>query len=253
VKRVAAADLGIDAAQAQRTILLPDIDWVAIRGGDFVYQYGERHSLPTFHMARYPVTNVQYQTFINAGGYLDERWWTSLVRPGPQKSQWSQGNRPRTNIDWYEAVAFSRWLSAQLGYAVRLPTEEERERAARGRQGREYPWGAGYRTGYANIDEKATQSGKWSLEQTTAVGVYPHAGSVEGVLDLSGNVLEWCLNKYDRPDVIGADASGDSRVLRGGSWDYDPDRARGSQRRGGYPDFRDYFRGFRLVSSAPIA
>jgi formylglycine-generating enzyme required for sulfatase activity len=76
VKRVAAADLGIDATQAQRTILLPDIDWVEIPGGEFVYQEGERRSLRTFRMARYPVTNVQYQTFIDAGGYRDERWWT---------------------------------------------------------------------------------------------------------------------------------------------------------------------------------
>jgi hypothetical protein len=56
-------------------ILLPDIDWVEIPGGDFIYQEGERRSLPTFYMARYPVTNVQYQTFIDAGGYGDQRWW----------------------------------------------------------------------------------------------------------------------------------------------------------------------------------
>ena len=254
MKRVAAADLGIDAVQAQRMILLPDIDWVEIPGGDFIYQEGERRSLPTFYMARYPVTNVQYQTFIDAGGYRNERWWTDLVRPEPQESNWPQGNRPRSNVDWYEAVAFSRWLSAQLGYEVRLPTEDEWERAARGRDGHEYPWGVGYRRGYANIDEKSTNAGEWCLERTTAVGVYGHAASAEGVLDLSGNVWEWCLNKYAHPDQVAADTSGDSRVVRGGSWYVDPVYARGS-RRGGYsPDNRSSFvGGFRLVSSAPIA
>ncbi len=240
------------AAQAQRTILLPDIDWVEIPGGDFVYQDRGRRSLRTFHMARYPVTNVQYQTFIDAGGYRDERWWTDLVRPEPQESNWPQGNRPRTNVDWYEAVAFGRWLSAQLGYEVRLPTEEEWERAARGREGREYPWGAGYRTGYANVDEKNSDAGDWYLQQTAAVGIYPHAASVEGVLDLLGNVWEWCLDKEERSGQVEPDTSGDSRVLRGGSWFINPASARCSLRRGYAPDLRFYGRGFRLVSSAPI-
>jgi len=253
VKRVAAADLGIDAAQAQRMILLPDIDWVEIPGGDFIYQEGERRSLPTFYMARYPVTNVQYRTFIDAGGYRDERWWRDLVRPEPEESRWPQANRPRTNVDWYEAVAFSRWLSAQLGYEVRLPTEEEWERAARGSDGREYPWGADYQTGYANTDEKGDKAGDWSLEQTIAVGVYPRGESEEGVFDLSGNVWDWCLNKYDRPEQIEADTSGDWRVLRGGSWLNPPSYARGSQRFTFAPSDRYSDYGFRLVSSVLVA
>jgi formylglycine-generating enzyme required for sulfatase activity len=253
MKRVAATELGTDATQGQRTILLPDIDWVEIPGGYFVYQDGERRSLPTFYMARYPVTHVQYQTFIDAGGYRDERWWTDLVRPEPEESQWSHANRPRTDVDWYEAVAFSRWLSSQLGYEVRLPTEDEWERAARGRDGHEYPWGAGYRTGYANIDETGAKAGEWYLKQTTAVGVYGHAASSEGVLDLAGNVWEWCVNKYERPDQLAADTGGDRRVARGGSWYFNSDDARGSKRGRNSPDSRGSGRGFRLVSSAPIA
>ena len=235
-------------------MLLPDIDWVEIPGGVFLYQEGERPSLASFRMARYPVTNAQYQAFIDAGGYRDDRWWKELGRLNPEACQWPQANRPRTNVGWYEAVAFSRWLSAQLGYEVRLPNEQEWERAARGAEGREYPWGNEYASGRANIDEISTiqRVGEWYLEQTTAVGVYPHGASSEGVLDLSGSVWEWCLNKYDRPDQTRIDTSGDTRVLRGGSWRNHADLARGSLRMWYNPDYRSYTRGFRLVSSAPV-
>ena len=172
------------AHPARRTIVLPDIDWVEIPGGEFLYQQRERRTLGTFRIARYPITNVQYQTFVDAGGYRAECWWKDLQRPEPEPSRWPQGNRPRTNVDWYEAVAFTRWLSAQLRYAVRLPTEEEWERAARGRDGREYPWGAEYESGRANIDEAARwggeKVGEWSLGQTTAAGVYTSRGTFFG-------------------------------------------------------------------------
>ncbi|MCP5229301.1 SUMF1/EgtB/PvdO family nonheme iron enzyme [Accumulibacter sp.] len=232
---------------------MPALDWVEIPGGDFIYQEGKKRNLPTFHMARYPVTNVQYQTFIKAGGYRDESWWENLVRPETQVPRWPQGNRPRTNVNWYEAVAFSRWLSAQLGYEVRLPTEEEWERAARGRVGRQYPWGDRYESGSANIDEKAAYSGQCYLKQTIAVGVYPHGASAEGVLDLVGHVWEWCLNKYEQPERIVADGTEANRVLRGASWHSDSSLARGSTRDRCPPGGRSVNFGFRLVSSAPIA
>ncbi|NMQ07713.1 hypothetical protein E4Q08_21970 [Candidatus Accumulibacter phosphatis] len=221
---------------------VPEIDWVEIPGGEFLYQNGEKRSLPTFYMARYPVTNAQFQAFIDAGAYSDVSqgtvnkvggrrqgnaaqrgdWWRDLRRPEPQPSRWQQSNRPRTNVDLYEALAFTRWLTQQLGYEVRLPTEKEWERAARGRDGREYPWGNSYESGRANIDETAHYSGdkvgEWFLDQTTAVGVYPHGASPEGVLDLAGNVWEWCLNKYKDPGQIQAGASGEPGVVRGGSW-----------------------------------
>ncbi len=244
------------AHPAQRTIVLPDLDWVDIPGGEFRYQQRERRTLGTFRIARYPITNVQYQTFVDAGGYREERWWQDLRRPEPQPSRWPQGNRPRTNVDWYEAVAFARWLSAQLRYEVRLPTEEEWERAAGGPEGREYPWGAEYESGQANIDETARwgseKVGGWYLGQTAAVGVYPHGASEEGVLDLSGNVWEWCLNQYDYPETIRPDTSRQMRVLRGGSWDGPAASARASLRFAGPSDYRDDDVGFRLVSSAPI-
>ena len=236
---------------AQPTVVLPEVDWVEIPGGEYIYQEGISRSLPTFFMARYPVTNVQYQTFIDAGGYGDERWWQGIEHPQPEASRWPQPKRPCTSVNWYEAVAFSRWLSEQLGYEVRLPTEEEWERAARGRDGRAYPWGENYETGDANINETWDSPGGCKLEQTTAVGAYPQGASSEGVLDLAGNVCEWCLNKHDHPEQVDADTSGDARVLRGGSWYGDPDAVRSAERNWNDPGERVDNVGFRLVSSAP--
>jgi formylglycine-generating enzyme required for sulfatase activity len=234
---------------------LPDVDWVEIPGGSFVYQDGGTRELPTFWIARYPITNRQFQAFVDDGGYQDERWWRDLKQPKPSKSTWPQDNRPRTNVDWYEAVAFTRWLTARLGLAegaVRLPTEREWEKAARGPGGLVYPWGNEYRSGFANINETLQKEGPWALQQTTAVGTYPDGRPPYDVDDLSGNVWEWCLNKYEKPDVTSTDASGDPRVLRGGSWTNSANDARTVSRRRHRPHDRNYHRGFRVLSSVFI-
>jgi formylglycine-generating enzyme required for sulfatase activity len=238
------------------TLLIPDIAWVEIPGGPFIYQAGQRLELAAFRIAKYPVTNRQYQTFVDAGGYEDERWWRDLVRPEPQASRWPQPNRPKTDVDWYEAVAFCRWLSAMEGFEVRLPTEQEWEKAARGPRGGQYPWGDEYRSGFANIDEKSSKAGPWYLKQTVAVGLYPHGKSSVDVEDCSGNVWEWCLNRHDNPEVIVPDPSGSPRVLRGGSWVSGPGSARCADRGWLSPGLRasrDYGRlGFRVLSALPI-
>ena len=234
---------------------LPDVDWVEIPGGPFVYQDGETRELPDFWVARYPVTNAQYQAFIDDGGYKDRRWWQDLKRPKPEDSRWLQKNRPRTNVDWYECVAFARWLNARLGLSegsIRLPSELEWEKAARGEQGRMFPWGNEYRSGYANVNETRGEQGQWNLGQTTAVGVYPHGASPYAVEDLAGNVWEWCLNKSDDLEVIAPDRSSASRALRGLSWITAPDLARADLRRWSPPESRLDHWGFRLLSSVPI-
>jgi formylglycine-generating enzyme required for sulfatase activity len=106
----------------------------------------------------------------------------------------------------------------------------------------------------ANVDETKTiaKAGPWSLEQTTAVGVYPGGGTPEGIDDLAGNVWEWCLNKRDDLDAVAPDTSGAARALRGGSWYRYPDFARADFRYRVRPDLRSGNRGFRLLSSVPI-
>ncbi|WP_177418163.1 formylglycine-generating enzyme family protein [endosymbiont of Lamellibrachia barhami] len=224
------------------TILLPDIDWVEIPAGEFLYgDEREKRYLDSFQISRYPVTNAQYQTFILAGGYESDEWWEGLKKPGRLVSEWDQPNRPRTNVDWYEAVAFSRWLTVMLNQPVRLPTEEEWEKAARGSDGWVFPWGEKYINGYANVDESFEDGD--GLKETTSVGLYPQGASSYGVMDMAGNVWEWCLNKGDHPDQIEADISGDSRVLRGGSWLDGQSLARADSRSGLNPDARSRGRG----------
>jgi formylglycine-generating enzyme required for sulfatase activity len=110
------------------------------------------------------------------------------------------------------------------------------------------------RSGGLNVDETeyGTRKSGWHLEQTTAVGLYPHGRSPYGVEDLAGTVWEWCLNKYDDEEAVAPDTSGASRALRGGAWYLSPASARADYRRGSRPDLRFDAWGFRLLSSVPI-
>lgn len=224
---------------------LPDIDWVNIPSSAFIYQHAEHPALPKFYIARYPVTNMQFQAFIDAGGYRDDQWWQGLHRriKAPDTPEWSEPNAPRETVSWLEAVAFCRWLSVQLGYAVSLPTEQQWERVARGTEGLEYPWGDELQQDFVN--------GYGEIGRTSAVGLYPQAASPDGVLDMAGNVWEWCLNEYSEPE--NCQLSGDdSRVLRGGSWSNLPEFVRASGRGGDLPVGRSSDVGFRVACLSPI-
>ncbi|MCP4468089.1 MAG: SUMF1/EgtB/PvdO family nonheme iron enzyme [Halieaceae bacterium] len=233
---------------------LPDIDWVEIRGGEFLYGKDKQtRNIETFFIARYPVTNAQYLAFIDDGGYKNKRWWQGLSKrvTEPVSPNWNQSNRPREKINWYEAIAYCRWLSGKLGYAVELPKETQWERAASGTTGRTYPWGDVYKSGYANVNEIRKKAGFYYLEQTSSVGIYPQGASSEGVHELIGNVWEWCLNKYENPENEALEGNV-PWVLRGGSWNHDPGYARASSRLRYDPDFRNDNIGFRVVCSSPI-
>jgi hypothetical protein len=189
----------------------PDIAWCAIPAGVVTLDGHEaRFAVAAFSIARYPVTYRQYKAFLDdPQGYRDERWWEGLdhqAEPGRQSRP--TGNCPAENVSWWDAMAFCRWLTARLGFEVRLPTEAEWQQAATGGDpGKEYPWGD-WLEGRANTTESR-------LGRTTAVGMYPGGASSHGVLDLAGNVWEWCLTRYDEPRK---EAAGDARrVVRGGS------------------------------------
>jgi formylglycine-generating enzyme required for sulfatase activity len=251
---------GVETKVGQnRRIVLPDIDWVRIPAGEFIYGYpGEKLTLGQFEISRYPLTYKQFQVFIDdLEGIRDARWFAGLTddeneqQPGEQEFQFD--NHPRERVSWYQAVAFCRWLSWRLGgeyaldridqWKVRLPTEQEWERAARGTDGRIYPYGNEFDASKANT----YQTG---IYQTSAVGIFPHGASPDGVMDMSGNVWEWCLKTVENNQTaLAVPTPGtDNAPLRGGSWNNLQGVARAVYRLDFHPFVRDNDRGFRVVS-----
>lgn len=247
----------VGTRHASSAVFIPDLDWVEIPGGEFQYGHeSEKNNppklltLPTFHIARYPITYAQFQCFVDAPDYDDDRWWLDM--PDEQEvygrtyrtrelsdQAFKFNNHPRERVAWYQAVAFCRWLSDKMGYLVTLPTEEQWEKAARGTDGREYPYQGEFDAAKGNTRETG-------IGQTSAVGLFPAGASPYGILDLFGNMWELCLNKYETPAEVRIDASGDWRVVRGGSWLFDQDDARAVFRFDYHPSYRSYGIGFRV-------
>ncbi len=240
-----------------------------------------------YWLARYPVTVAQYAEFVAQGGYDSDQWWTKTgwdwrrgewdstaedylrdwlkQRPKELRGKpfrWDEQapypNRPVMNVSWFEAMAYCKWLDAQLrlasspllreGYKVRLPTEAEWEKAARAADARRYPWGNDdWSEDRANIDASR-------ISRVTTVGMYPNGRSPTGLHDLSGNVWEWThtLHKeypYESKDGRNDENADGSRVLRGGSWGDDEDLARCAARDAYAPDDFLYVIGFRVCVS----
>jgi formylglycine-generating enzyme required for sulfatase activity len=247
---------------------LPDIAWgrevpagTYTIGGDkaaFVaFKEREVTIEHSFRLSRYPITYAQFQCFIEAEDFADTRWWAGMPEEAqdwggdkyPTREIWEQSfpyaNHPRENVSWYQAAAFCRWLSNKLEMDILLPHEYEWEAAARYPDGRVYPWGNDFDAEKAN-----TREGE--VGRTTAVGIYP-AGQNPGLTldDMSGNVWEWCRNKHDIPADDRVDASGDERVLRGGSWNFSQHDARAAARFSLTPANRSSNVGFRVVERRP--
>ena len=228
---------------------LPHIFWCKVPGGKVTLEEkAGTFSVEPFYIAKYLVTWKQYRTFLDADdGFKESRWWDELVfRPSSPGRQFNQrDNHPVENVAWVEAVAFCRWLSAKLGYEVRLPTEWEWQQAASGGDpANEYPWGL-WDHGLANTSES-------ELQRSTAVGVYPPGASLVKALDMSGNLYEWCLNAYENPKRV--EVSGkEPRAVRGGSWFYDRGLARCAYRSRSNPRYPNLNVGFRLVCAFPIS
>ena len=200
---------------------LPEIDWVEIPEGRCTYQDNEELLLETFKISCYPITNAQFQAFVDDGGFDSDEWWADIKKPDDKSNhRWTEANRPVEGVSWYDAVAFCCWLSAKTGTDVRLPTEQQWEKVARGTDDRKYPWGKEYMSGYANINESWRNDDELhSLGETSAVGIYPQGKSPYKVMDMFGNVWEWCLNQYHGPKILTPGASESDRVLCGDSWD----------------------------------
>lgn len=221
-----------------------------------------------YSIAKYPLTNAQYAPFVERGGYDQRQWWTDAGWEAKQQglvldymkgegvptdepwtaprfwndSQFDGADYPVVGVTWYEALAYCRWLSSMTGDSISLPTEEQWQYAAQGDDGRLYPWGEAWDCTRCNNSVKPCQS-----EGTTPVRQYEGVGdSPFGVVDMAGNVWEWCLTKYEQVDN---DIEGDAgRVVRGGGWFYfSTADARNNFRYYDMPFGCYNFRGFRLV------
>lgn len=172
-------------------------------------------SLSAFRLGRYPVTVQEYAKFMQRDGYRIAKYWLEgfgkFSEPQDWEDQKRHPNRPVVGVSWYEAAAYCAWAGG------RLPTEAEWERAARGPLNARYPWG-----NQPPLDKsRANCDGR--VGHPTPVGLYPAGNSVEGLCDMLGNVWEWCSDWYGKyreqkqNDPTGP-ASGESTVMRGGSW-----------------------------------
>jgi hypothetical protein len=218
----------------------PDIEWIEIEADD--------DDLPTYYMSRYLVTNIQFQAFIKDGGYENDNWWKGLAEREyePFSSFFEYANYPRDSVSWYSAVAFCKWLSARLGFEIRLPTEEEWEKAAGGKASA-YPFGEFF-------DSLKCNSAASGIDHTTTVGIFPDGASPYGLLDMSGNLWEWCStiwHKSSEPENNDPSLRA-PRVVKGGSFLDFEIYGRTASRRYNIPHSANPYQGFRLVAINPI-
>ncbi len=205
--------------------------------------------LDGFWRDRTPVTDAQFVLFLNARGNQKERGvdWLKLSasrierRGGQYQSKSGYDDHPVVGVTWYGAAAYAQWARA------RLPTEAEWEYAARGPQGRVYPWGDTFDRTRLNCKETG-------IGGTTPVGNYPTGASWCGALGLAGNVWEWVADWHgrypsERQDNPPGPASGQYRVLRGGSWRFGSGDVRGAFRDLYGPTSRFADVGFRCCRS----
>jgi formylglycine-generating enzyme required for sulfatase activity len=194
--------------------------------------------LPDYYLAKTPVTNARYATFVQATDHHQPIHWEGGKPPKDKE------NHPVVYVSWHDAVAYCEWLSKVTGKLYRLPSEAEWEKGARGGDGRIYPWGNRWDAQRCN-----SSGGQFG---TTLVGAYPQGASPYGLLDMAGNVWEWTRSVYAGYPYDPEDGREDLlveglRTLRGGSWSSNPRRVRTSCRDSIYPrNFRNDI-GIRVV------
>ena len=222
-------------------------------------------TLPDFWIAKTPVTNAQFRPFVEGDGYRNQHYWTKVgwqwcqqektIKPRYwDDKQWNGADYPLVGVSWFEAVAYCRWLMAQTGHEFRLPSEVEWEKAARGSDGRIWPWGNTWEPGRCNSEEAG-------IGKTTPVSQYPNGASPYGVLDMAGNVWELVVTKWRKTypyqiedewqDAYLEDGD-NARVARGGSHYNEQKYVRGAYRTILNAHYRFYTQGLRVASRSPL-
>ncbi|MCL4506726.1 MAG: SUMF1/EgtB/PvdO family nonheme iron enzyme [Chloroflexi bacterium] len=228
--------------------------------------------LDEYLIGKYDVTNAQFMTFVKATGYKTTaekegsgyaytgNGWADVKGAdwqhpkGPGSDLGGKDNHPVVLVSWDDAVAFCAWVRQVTGRNVKLPTEAQWEKAARGTDGRIYPWG--------NSAPDATRLNfNMNIKDTTEVGKYsPTGDSPYGAADMAGNVWQWTADWYGDTYYTNSPASnpqgptsGQYRVMRGGAWGIDPATVRAAFRDRLGPTLRYDNLGFRVVvASAPV-
>ncbi len=163
---------------------------LAIEAGTFRFgEGGDDREVPAFHIDKYPVTNRQYEAFVRATGHRPPLYW-----PNGHLAE-ELYDHPVVGVDYFDALAYARWCEKDL------PFEDEWERAARGTDGRTYPWGQ-------ENELNASNTARTGLKMTVPVGAYPTNVSPDGCIDTVGNCWE----------ITHTPAPGGGVVVRGGSW-----------------------------------
>ena len=203
--------------------------------------------LSEYSIGKYPITNREYQAFVRDAKHTPPTSWDGDQFPA------EKGSHPVVNVSWDDADAYCKWLSEKSGKQYRLPTEAQWERAARGEDGRVYPWGN-------EFDPKKANTFETNLGGTLEVGQFsPQGDSPYGCADMSGNVWEWCSDWLDENEYKNRTGKtvkdpqgpqkGDGRVLRGGSFGNFHGGARCAYRYGDGPAYFNYDVGFRVCVS----
>lgn len=185
-----------------------------------------------------------YQNDVTVGMYKKFCAVTGRSMPHPPAWGWNNADYPMGDVTWYDACAYARWAGAAL------PTEAEWEKAARGTDGRNYPWG--------NVWDPAKCANSVGAAASTPqpVGSFPAGASPYGVLDMAGNVMQWCAdawygqpyNSKKKPYTAGGPTVGQSRVVRGGSYNsFNPEYFECTFRNGNDGDIHIIYLGFRCA------
>jgi formylglycine-generating enzyme required for sulfatase activity len=201
---------------------LPDpFEWIFIPAGSVELirpPYAKVASLTvhvdSFYMAKYPITNAQFAVYVKERG-RPQRWHSRFEEP-----PFNHPLQPVFDLLWYDAMKFCEWITEKTGRLVTLPTDAQWQRAAQGDDNRRFPWGDTWDVTYCN-------TGSSDIRHTTPVTQYPQGASPYGVMDMVGNIQEWCLTdpgigenslQYRMPDASITELWPDSRIFKGGDY-----------------------------------
>jgi formylglycine-generating enzyme required for sulfatase activity len=180
--------------------------------------------LSAYWIYKTPVTVGQYKGFCKLAG-------RGMPHAPGFNPNWSKEDHPIVNVSWDDAMAYAQWAHADL------PTEVQWEKAARGTDGRKYPWGNAFDR--SKLWCSRVEGDAHGTHRVGELGISPY-----GCWDMAGNVWEWCKDRYD-------DSTTPWRVLRGGSWyNYSPDNFRTALRYENNQSTRDAAYGFRCAMRA---